>query len=92
MKLILRVRDVERLMGFEVHQDCFKPAEFVEWLREVEYDVNLMIRLKERLEVLQYYGMFSIVDGNMFRLGLCRGCSDTKCASFFKCIVRAKVA
>lgn len=35
MKLILKSRKLERLMGLKVHQDGFKPTNFVEWLSAV---------------------------------------------------------
>lgn len=49
-------------------------------LRKIEANVNLMVQLKERIQAPSNY--FLNDDGNLSLMGLCRGRSNMKCASF----------
>ena len=60
MKLILKVCEVKRFKGLEVHHDGIKPTNFPEAaecssLREIEASIDSMVELKERLETPSYY-------------------------------------
>ena len=55
MKLVLKSRNMRRLMGLKVHHNGFKLTNFLrvaecDSLRKIEVDGNLVVQLKERLE------------------------------------------
>jgi hypothetical protein len=53
MKMILKSRNLKRVLGLKVHHDGFKLIDYLEWsergsLREIEVDINLVLQLEER--------------------------------------------
>lgn len=73
----------------KVHEEGFKLAKSLEWRSAVasvriEFDMNMMLQLKEKLNTT-----FSKSNRMLSMMGLYKGQSNTKCASFFNNIRRA---